>query len=248
MGIMQNLWVGSATTGYTGFLNNFESLVGGGPNILSDIGPNVVPVGTAALDTGVSKFGSGSGKMVGGGGAQYFTTNSVGDIDSRATGRSIRLEFWIYVASGGGGINSYMVSMDGGGLLQLGFSTVHGRWVVNANSNGPNTTGGFGGVYGSYSSFTTDAWHFMAIEKKWDDYPGYYIFSDMNASTAGVRVDPGVSTDFLTSDLTDINIGIGYSQNIYFDSVRFMSFAAGTEDSLLYQVSGFTVPTSAFSP
>lgn len=217
--------------GVVGFLCQFDTLVAPGA-VLSDVGPNVNLSGSAALQSGVVKFGSQALYVPAGSSAITTAT-----INVPLTGRSWRWEFWTHRAADVGRIISLNDSANGRryftGLAPSGY-------VYDLGSD----TGGSSGWHPAAGP-SAGVWVHVAIEQKYA--PGgsnIYVF---NSSWPGLPTvfSFGGPYSFLDGSLTQVRIGNGFD-NIYVDSARFMSFAPA-EDSYLYQVSGYVVPTGPFT-
>ena len=232
---------GTVTYFDKGFLSQFEVLTDA-THVESTLGPDVQLTGSGAVDTGTTKFGTGS-VYIASGTVETPTTMSL-DI----TGKSWRAEGWAYITSDA----SRLVKLDNtvsGYHIELTADTravAYGPVQVNFLSD----IGSAGGLPAGYPDFEShpelrppkNQWMHWSIQY---NKTTQYVIIHVNGYYWG-RLTNTAGVPFTGSAFNRIGFGVYYGAG-YVDSTIYRYFD-DDESGLLYPEADIAAPTAPFEP
>lgn len=216
-----------------GFLCQWDVMTSG-TTVEATLGPDPVLSDGAALDTGVKKFGASSLKVGQTPSAGARTPSTISQ--EVHLGKSWRWEFWAYFT----GDSSNAISLGDPPSISIGKGGAFSAYNHNIVCQQFNGGGGIG-TAGQAPDLNT--WTHVAVEQKAGQR--MRLYDSKNGFIAEFQTGQPVPT-FSSSAFVRLDVANGATP-LYLDSSLFRWFEAD-EESELYSVGGYSVPTEPFEP
>ncbi|HRH15275.1 MAG TPA: phage tail protein, partial [Azonexus sp.] len=216
-----------------GFLCQWDVMTSG-TTVEATLGPDPVLSNGAVLDTGVKKFGASSLKV-------GHTPNAMARTPSTISqevhlGKSWRWEFWAYFTDA---VSSNAISLGNPPSISIGKSGAFSAY--NYNISCQQFFGG-GGIGTAGQTPDLNTWTHVAVEQKAGQR--MRLYDSKTGFIAEFATGQPVPT-FTSSAFARFDVANGTT--LYLDSSLFRWFEAD-EESELYSVGGYSVPTEPFEP